>query len=154
MKRLVSCAIRVKRVSSIAPTEQGLLYLQPLQRKPPDETSPWFCDVAVGKNTLQNKLKTMCAHVGIEGNKINHSLSATGARELPPKGYVKEHILPLEGSNTHHDIGENEYTPASAVQVPGQLYRTELEANEICCSSILSYLRQSMLDMYIHSVEI
>ena len=63
-------------------TEQGLFYLRPLQPKPLDETSPWFCDVAVGKNTLQSKLKTMCAHAGIEGNKTNHSLWATGASEL------------------------------------------------------------------------
>ena len=41
-------------------TEQGLFlfYLRPLQLKPLDETSPWFCNVAVGKNTLQSK----CVH--------------------------------------------------------------------------------------------
>ena len=38
--------------------EQGLFNVRPLQLKPWDEVSPWFCDVAVGKNTLQSKLMT------------------------------------------------------------------------------------------------
>ena len=48
-------------------SEQGLFYVQPLQVKPQNEALPWFCDVPVGKNTLQNKLKRMCANAGIEG---------------------------------------------------------------------------------------
>ena len=60
---------------------KGFFYVRPLQVKPLDELLPWFCDVLTGKNTLQFKLKTMCAHAGIEGNKMNHNLRATGASE-------------------------------------------------------------------------
>ena len=64
------------------PTSEGPFYWRPLQATPKGSDSPWFCQMRVGKNTLQSKLKTMCSEAGVEGHKTNHSLRATGATEM------------------------------------------------------------------------
>ena len=62
-------------------TEGGPLYLRPLSAVP-EHGSPWFAKVPVGRNMLASMLKKMCHRGGIQGNKTNHSLRATGATQL------------------------------------------------------------------------
>jgi integrase len=70
------------------PTEakEDYLYVRPLDKKLQDPTLPWYSPVPLGKHTLQQKVKKMCAEAGISSHKTNHSLRATGATELYKKG--------------------------------------------------------------------
>ena len=131
-------------------TEQGLFYLRPLQLKPLDETSPWFCDVAVGKNTLQSKLKTMCAHAGIEGNKTNHSLRATGASELfhanVPEKMIQERTghRSVVALRTYERTAHDQHQAVSSIlssASPGCSY----QSSSVSCS------QQSNVDVNCHS---
>ena len=78
--------------------ECDLFYLRPLPQVPTDPSAPW--NVApVGRDTLQNKLKTMCKEAGIIRNITNHSLRAASATQLYD-GRVPEKI-----SSKEPDIG-------------------------------------------------
>ena len=46
-----------------------LFYVRPLENIPPAPSSPWYSSVAVGKHTLNQKVKNMCLQAGITGNK-------------------------------------------------------------------------------------
>ena len=51
--------------------------------KPSASTSKsWFLNIPVGRNVLNTMVKRMCGEAGVEGNKTNHSLHATGATTL------------------------------------------------------------------------
>ena len=69
-----------------------LFYARPLEKFSNEEKMPWFTAVPLGKNTLQNMVKKMCATAGITGNKTNHSLRATSATEMFKRG-VPEKIV-------------------------------------------------------------
>ncbi len=62
--------------------QKDLFYVRPLGKKPLDPSKLRYSAVPVGKHSLHNKVKTMCAMAGIRGHKTNHSLRATGATEL------------------------------------------------------------------------
>ena len=63
-------------------TEQDVFYLRPLSAVPKDPTQPWFQSTPIGKNELGKMVQNMCLDAGIQGNKTNHSLRATGASTL------------------------------------------------------------------------
>ena len=114
-------------------SEQGLFYVRPLQLKPLHELLPWFCDVPVGKNTLQSKLKTMCAHAGIEGNKTNHSLRATGSSELfhanVPEKMIQERTMhrSVVALRTYERTAHSQHQPISSILLsaaPGWSYQS------------------------------
>ena len=64
---------------------EDIFYLCPLEKFSERATSPGS-RVPLGKNTLQEMVKNMFAEAGIQGNKINHSLRATGSTELFKRG--------------------------------------------------------------------
>ena len=59
-----------------------VLFLQPLEKAPDDQTSPWFSTVPVSKHTLSEKLAKMRLLAGIERRITNHSLRATSATQM------------------------------------------------------------------------
>lgn len=71
--------------------KQDILYLRPKPSAPADESSPWYGQAAVGKNTLSVMVKEMRVEAGI-GGKTNHSLCATGASAMF-QGNVPEKII-------------------------------------------------------------
>ena len=64
------------------PLSIEFMYLQPKPQVPADPNEPWFHPNPMGKNTLHSVLGTVCVEVGIEENKSNHSLRATGATAM------------------------------------------------------------------------
>ena len=77
--------------------EKDLLYIWPLDKKPQDPNLPWYSTVPLGKHTLQQKVKKICADAGVCGNKTNHSLRATGATELYKRGAPEKLIQERTG---------------------------------------------------------
>ena len=53
-----------------------------MDKIPSDPEKPWYTAVAVGKNTLSNMTKSMCAQAGVAGKKSNHSLRAYAVTEM------------------------------------------------------------------------
>ena len=131
-------------------SEQGLFYVRPLQLKPLDELSPWFCDVPVEKNTLQSKLKTMCAHASIEGNKTNHSIRATGASELFHANVPEKMIQERTGHRSVVALHTYERTAHSQHQAISYIL---LSAAPGCSyqSSTVGVSQQSNVDINCHS---
>ena len=74
------------------PHENDIFYFHPLSQIPTDPTLPWYAPVPVGKETLKNKVNTMCKQAGISGNKTNHSLRATSVTQMYNSG-VPEKII-------------------------------------------------------------
>lgn len=72
--------------------ESDLFYLRPLPEVPADACAPWYAAQPVGRDTLQNKMRTMCRLAGINGNKTNHSLRAASATQMYDCG-VPEKII-------------------------------------------------------------
>ena len=62
--------------------ESNLFYLRPLAEIPADTSKPWYAAQPIGRDTLQNKLRTMCKLAGSNGSKTNHSLRAAGATQM------------------------------------------------------------------------
>ncbi len=82
--------------------KKNLFYVRPLPNVPIGETEErWFTSVPVGKNTLNNKIKTMCEKAKINGNKTNHCLRATGATMLFDQGVPEKVIKDRTG---HHSL--------------------------------------------------
>ena len=118
-----------------------------LKVKPQNEALPWFCDVPVGKNTLQNKLKRMCANAGI---KMNHSLRSTGASELyanVPEKLIQERTghRSVTALRTYERTAHNQHQAVSSVlssSAPGCSYQ----------SSSVAYSQQSNIEVNCHSI--
>ena len=92
------CPVNIldKYISKLPPYafENDTFYLRPLQAVPVDPNAPWYASVPVGRDTLQKIFHLMCKQAGIKGNKLNHSLRATGATQLyesvVPKKLIQE----------------------------------------------------------------
>ena len=101
--------------------EKDLLYVRPLDKKPQDPNLPWYSAVPLGKHTLQQKVRKMCAEAGISGHKTNHSLRATGATELYKKGVPEKLIqertghCSLESLRTYERTSEEQHKAASTL---------------------------------------
>ena len=103
-----------------AAKEMDLFYVRPLDEKPQDPNMPWYS--AVQANTHYNRnFKKMCADAGINGNKTNHSLGATGATELYKRGVPEKLIQErtghhsLESLRTYERTSEEQHKAASSV---------------------------------------
>ena len=98
-----------------------MLYVRPLDKKPEDPHSPWYSAAPLGKHTLQQKVKKMCAAAGIQGTKTNHSLRATGATELYKKGVPEKLIQErtghrsIESLRTYERTSEEQHKAASTL---------------------------------------
>ena len=57
-------------------------YVQPCRSFQDDTQSTWFTALPMGKNSLGKMVKSICSDAGISGQKMNHSLRATGASNL------------------------------------------------------------------------
>ena len=70
-------------ISKLPPkaVENDVFYGRPLDKVPEHPSASWYSVTPVGKHTLSEKVKKMCNMAGIPGNKTNHSLRATGARQ-------------------------------------------------------------------------
>lgn len=102
--------------------KKDLFYVRPLSNVPFGETAdPWFSSVPVGKNTLNNKIKTMCEKAKIKGSKTNHCLRATGATVLFDRG-VPEKVIKdrtghhsLDALRTYERTSEDQHKEVSAI---------------------------------------
>ena len=81
--------------------EKDIFYARPLETVPADPSAPWYTATPVGKHTLNdNKVIKMCVTAGIQGNKTNHSLRATGATQMYASGVPEK--LSKSGPATDH----------------------------------------------------
>ena len=76
---------------------RDLFYVRPLEIIPTDPSLPWYSSVAVGKHTLDQRVKNMCSQAGISGKKTNHSLRATGVTRMFDKGAPEKLIQERTG---------------------------------------------------------
>ena len=100
---------------------EDIFYLRPLEKFSEEGNKPWYTCVPLGKNTLQAMVKNMCTEAGIQGNKTNHSLRATGATELFKRG-VPEKIVQertghrsLEALRTYERSSIEQHRAVSAI---------------------------------------
>ena len=86
-------------ISKLPPkaVEDDIFYARPLETTPPDSSSPWYSATPVGKHTLDDKVKKMCAAAGIQGNKTNHSLRATGVTQMYESGVPEKLVQERTG---------------------------------------------------------
>ena len=68
---------------------QDLFYVRPMDTP---TLQNWYTSVPIGRNSLAKMIPEMSKEAGIDGNKTNHSLRATGATELYSAG-VPEKII-------------------------------------------------------------
>lgn len=68
-----------------------------MEKVPNDSKKPWYAAVAVGKNTLANLVKNICAKAGIDGNNSNHSLRASCISSLCNGGVSEKVINEISG---------------------------------------------------------
>ena len=105
--------------------KKDIFYVRSLAKLSDDQNEPWYSSVPVGKNTLNNKVKTMCSKAKIEGNKTNHSLRATGATALFESG-VPEKVIQertghrsVEALRTYEHISEKQHIQVSSILSAG-----------------------------------
>jgi len=59
-----------------------LFYLSPKDQIPCKSELPWFKKMPAGRNYPGSLVKDVCKEAGIEGDKTNHSLRATGTTKM------------------------------------------------------------------------
>ncbi len=74
-----------------------LFYVRPLEKMPLEPSKAWYSSVPLGKHTLQQKVKKMCAEAGVVGSKTNHSLWATSATDMYKAGAPEKLIQERTG---------------------------------------------------------
>ena len=101
--------------------ENDIFYARPLESAPIDPSAPWFAATPVGKHTLNDKVKKMCLAAGVQGNKTNHSLRATGATQMYESG-VPEKIIQertghrsLEGLRSYERSNAQQHQAVSTI---------------------------------------
>ena len=103
--------------------EADVFYVRPLKDVPSDPSAPWNSAVPIGKHTLNDKVKKMCLEAGVQGNKTNHSLHATGASRMYQSGIPEKVIQEktghryLEGLRSYERSSEQQHKMASASTV-------------------------------------
>ena len=103
--------------------EDDVFYVRPLKDVPSDPSAPWYSAVPIGKHTLNDKVKKMCLEAGVQGNKTNHSLRATGATRMYQSGIPEKVIQErtghrsLEGLRSYERSSEQQHQIASASTV-------------------------------------
>ena len=101
-----------------------IFYLRPLSKIPTDHSLPWYAPVPVGKDTLQNKLSTMCKQAGVLGNKTNHSLRAAGATQMYDSGVPEKLIQERTGHRSLEALRMYERTNMRQHQAVSNLLST------------------------------
>ena len=88
-------------ISKLPPkaVQNDIFYARPLKSVPTDSSAPWYSATPVGKHTLNDNVKKMCMAAGIQGNKTNHSLRATGGTHMfsRKKYYPRKDGTPITG---------------------------------------------------------
>ncbi len=52
--------------------DKDVFYVRPHEKALPGDDTPWYTAVPLGKHTLQQKVKKLCANAGVVGHKTNH----------------------------------------------------------------------------------
>ena len=100
---------------------KDVFYLQPVPKVPSDSSKPWFLVIPVGRNTLSTMVRDICTEGGIDGNKTNHSLRATGASSLFTAGVPEKIIqqrsghLSLQGLRHYERVTQQQQLAVSRV---------------------------------------
>ena len=100
---------------------KDVFYLQPVPKVPSDSSKPWFLLTPVGRNTLSTMVKDICTEGGVDGNKTNHSLRATGASSLFTAGVPEKIIqqrsghLSLQGLRHYERVTQQQQVAVSCV---------------------------------------
>ena len=75
---------------------EDLFYLKPSKNWKYSQ-DVWFEKRPIGKNMLDQRVKTMCKEAGIEGNFSNHSLRATSITRMYDAGVPEKQIMKRSG---------------------------------------------------------
>ena len=78
-------------------------YLQPLSKY---DNSVWYSRKPVGHNKIAFTVKKLCAQVGVEGYKTNHSLRRTAATRLFQAGCDEQLIMDVTGHRSTDGVRE------------------------------------------------
>ena len=78
-------------------------YLQPLSKY---DNSVWYSRKPVGHNKITSTVKKLCAQVGVEGYKTNHSLRRTAATRLFQAGCDEQLIMDVTGHRSTDGVRE------------------------------------------------
>ena len=114
-------------------------YVQPCMSALDDPQKLWFTSQPIGKNTLGKMVKGICSDGGINGQKSNHSLCATGASDLYQAGVPEKLIQERTGHLSTDGLRHYECTTVSqqwAVSriiscTDGTMYQRELQPHPI-----------------------
>ena len=78
-------------------------HLQPLSKY---DNSVWYSRKPVGHNKIASAVKKLCAQVGVEGYKTNHSLRRTAAMRLFQAGCDEQLIMDVTGHRSTDGVRE------------------------------------------------
>ena len=101
--------------------EKDLFYVRPLEKMPLEPSKAWYSSVPLGKHTLQQKVKKMCAEAGVVGSKTNHSLRATSATDMykagAPEKLIQERTghRSIEALRTYERSSEEQHKAVSSL---------------------------------------
>ena len=110
----------ISKLPSFA-VDKDVFYVRPLHKLPIDSSAPWYAATPVGRETLHKKFRLMCQQAGIDGNKTNHSLRATGATQLYESGVPEKLIQErtghrsLEALRMYERTNENQHKAVSSI---------------------------------------
>ena len=113
--------------------ENDIVFVRPLEIIQNHPATPWYSGIPIGKNTLENKLRKMCALAGIEGRVTNHSMRATSVTRMYETGDPEKVIQERTG---HRSL--------EALRVPGRVYeRTNSQQHKVVSNILSSNNKQS-----------
>lgn len=77
---------------------------KPKEKAPEDPTEPWYCNMPVGINTLNKKIKEISKEAGCSKIYTNHCLRATCVTVLDQAGFQNRDIMSVSGHHSEQSI--------------------------------------------------
>lgn len=77
---------------------------KPKERAPENQQEPWYCNIPVGINTLNKKMKEISKEAGCSKIYTNHCLRATCVTVLDRSGFQNRDIMTTSGHHSEQSI--------------------------------------------------
>ena len=97
-----------------------------------ESSGPWYSAVPIGKTLLMKRVKDICQRAGIQGNKTNHSLRATGATAMyeaeVPESLIQDRSL--KALRVYKRSTEAQHQEVSAVLSSRTTFHSEMSRSQ------------------------
>ena len=110
---------------------------KPKEKAPDNPEEPWFCNIPVGINTLNKKMKDISKEAGCSKVYTNHCLRATCVTVLDHSGFKNRDIMTVSGHHSEQSIKHYSRTDEERKRQMSAAIAKKAIGNQPCTSTTL-----------------